>query len=148
MGSVRRVQLIPCVRERKRLPQARAPNVKAHGSAVGFLYRVALLRHLLVYLRPHELPPVSDATPRRIPYHCRALWHRSCSPRSMGKQSADVVKPCSLCGGPIAPARLEAIPGVTRCVECAKKHPLKVDPRKLDLSEASPINRNGFAPKD
>lgn len=57
-------------------------------------------------------------------------------------------KPCSLCGQPIAPARLEAVPGVTTCIDCAKRNPRPVDIRKFDLSEASPINRNGFAPKD
>jgi RNA polymerase-binding transcription factor DksA len=55
---------------------------------------------------------------------------------------------CSLCGTPIAAARLEALPGVTTCIECAKKHPRKVDTSGVDLSQASPINRNGFAPKD
>jgi RNA polymerase-binding transcription factor DksA len=55
---------------------------------------------------------------------------------------------CTLCGQPIAQARLEALPGVTTCIECAKKHPLKVDTSRIELSEASPINRNGFAPKD
>jgi len=55
---------------------------------------------------------------------------------------------CTYCGGAIAPARLKALPGVTICIECAKKYPVKVDPRKVELSEASPINRNGFAPKD
>lgn len=55
---------------------------------------------------------------------------------------------CSLCDKPIAKARLEALPGVTTCIECASKHPRKFDPRVVDLSEASPINRNGFAPKD
>jgi RNA polymerase-binding transcription factor DksA len=57
-------------------------------------------------------------------------------------------KRCSLCGAPIAAARLEALPGVTTCIECAKKHPRKVDTSMIELSEASPINRNGFAPKD
>jgi RNA polymerase-binding transcription factor DksA len=28
---------------------------------------------------------------------------------------------CEVCGKPIAPARLEAIPSATRCVECAGK---------------------------
>lgn len=55
---------------------------------------------------------------------------------------------CSLCGGPIAPARLEALPGVTTCIACATKHPRKFDARHIDLSQASPINRNGFAPTD
>ena len=55
---------------------------------------------------------------------------------------------CSLCGKPIAKARLEALPGVTTCIECAKRNPLRIDPKRFDLSEASPINRNGFAPKD
>jgi hypothetical protein len=59
-----------------------------------------------------------------------------------------LAKACSLCGGAIAPARLKAMPGVTICIECARKHPVKVDPRKVDLSQASPINRNGFAPYD
>jgi hypothetical protein len=57
-------------------------------------------------------------------------------------------KPCTFCGGPIAPARLKALPGVTICIECAKKNPIKVDPRAIDLSQSSPINRNGFAPSD
>jgi RNA polymerase-binding transcription factor DksA len=57
-------------------------------------------------------------------------------------------KLCSLCGQPIAPARLEALPGVTTCIACAKKHPRKVDISGIELSQASPINRNGFAPKD
>lgn len=58
-------------------------------------------------------------------------------------------KLCSLCGAPIAAGRLEAIPGVTTCIDCAKKHPTrKVQARELDLSQASPINRNGFAPSD
>jgi len=56
---------------------------------------------------------------------------------------------CSICGNPIAPGRLEALPGVTTCIECAKKHPpRKVDSRELDLSQASPIDRTGFAPTD
>lgn len=55
---------------------------------------------------------------------------------------------CSICGAPIPPARLEALPGVTSCIDCAKKYPQKIDTRKLDLSQASPINRNGFAPSD
>lgn len=57
-------------------------------------------------------------------------------------------KLCSLCGQPIPPARLEALPGVATCIECARKHPRKVDISGVDLSQASPINRNGFAPKD
>jgi hypothetical protein len=63
-------------------------------------------------------------------------------------QSKSKSKPCNLCGNPIAPARLEALPGVTTCIECAKKHPRKVDTSGIELSQASPINRNGFAPYD
>lgn len=55
---------------------------------------------------------------------------------------------CSLCGKPIAPARVEALPGVTTCIDCAKRHPRKVDTRGVELSQASQINRNGFAPYD
>jgi hypothetical protein len=55
---------------------------------------------------------------------------------------------CNLCGRPIAAARLEALPGVTTCIECAKKHPRKIDTSGIELSQASPINRNGFAPSD
>ncbi|CAN5612367.1 hypothetical protein BH10PLA1_BH10PLA1_23010 [soil metagenome] len=66
----------------------------------------------------------------------------------MARQKELPTKLCEICGQPIAPARLDALPGVTTCVNCAKKHPPKVDPSKFDLSEASPINRNGFAPKD
>ncbi len=57
-------------------------------------------------------------------------------------------KRCSLCGKPIAAARLEALPGVTTCIECAKKHPRKIDTSMLDLSESSPIDRTGFARSD
>ena len=57
-------------------------------------------------------------------------------------------KRCGLCGEFIAPARLEALPGVTTCIACAKKHPRKVDTSGVDLSQASPIDRTGFAPTD
>lgn len=53
-----------------------------------------------------------------------------------------------LCDKPISAARMEALPGVTTCIDCARKHPRKLDMRGVELSEASPINRNGFAPKD
>ena len=65
----------------------------------------------------------------------------------MSERSKSKAK-CSLCGKPIPAARLEAIPGVTTCIECAKKNPPKVDVSKLDLSQASPIDRTGFAPSD
>jgi RNA polymerase-binding transcription factor DksA len=55
---------------------------------------------------------------------------------------------CNLCGRPISAARLEALPGVTTCIDCARRHPRKVDVSGIELSQASPINRNGFAPKD
>ena len=55
---------------------------------------------------------------------------------------------CSICKKPIPAARLEALPGVTTCIDCAKKNPPKVDPSKFDLSEASPIDRTGFARSD
>jgi phage/conjugal plasmid C-4 type zinc finger TraR family protein len=55
---------------------------------------------------------------------------------------------CALCGKPIPAARLEALPGVTTCLECAKKNPRKIDPTKYDLSQSSPIDRTGFAPTD
>ena len=66
----------------------------------------------------------------------------------MGTRQKASARACSLCGKEIAQARLEALPGVTTCIECAKKHPRKVDTRGVELSQASPINRNGFAPKD
>jgi RNA polymerase-binding transcription factor DksA len=63
-------------------------------------------------------------------------------------ESKQSTKLCSLCGQPIAPARLEALPGVTTCIECAKKYPRKVDTSGVELSQASPIDRTGFAPTD
>ena len=66
----------------------------------------------------------------------------------MGISQKETTKLCTLCGKPIAPARLEALPGVTTCIECAKRHPRKVDTRGVELSQASQINRNGFAPYD
>jgi RNA polymerase-binding transcription factor DksA len=55
---------------------------------------------------------------------------------------------CSLCRKPIPAVRLEALPDVDTCVTCAAKRPKKLDTSFVELSEASPINRNGFAPKD
>jgi hypothetical protein len=66
----------------------------------------------------------------------------------MSAPSKPARKLCGLCGRPIAPARLEALPGVTTCIDCARKYPRKVDTSGVELSQASPINRNGFAPKD
>ena len=66
----------------------------------------------------------------------------------MTDQSTHPSKRCALCGATIPAARLEALPGVTTCIECAKKHPRKVDISGVELAQASPINRNGFAPKD
>lgn len=57
-------------------------------------------------------------------------------------------KRCMMCGKPIAAARLEALPGVTTCIDCARKYPRKVNTSGIELSQASPINRNGFAPSD
>jgi len=57
-------------------------------------------------------------------------------------------KLCAICDRPIPPARLEAMPGVTTCIECARKYPRKLDTRGVELSQASRINRNGFAPSD
>ena len=66
----------------------------------------------------------------------------------MGSERKDSTRMCSLCGRPISAARVEALPGVTTCIECAKRHPRKVDTRGVELSQASQINRNGFAPYD
>lgn len=66
----------------------------------------------------------------------------------MSKSDPTPAKLCSVCGEPISAARLEALPNVSICVECARKFPPKVDPRSVDLSRASAINRNGFAPYD
>jgi hypothetical protein len=57
-------------------------------------------------------------------------------------------KLCGLFGAPLPPARRETHPRVTTCIDCVRKHPRKIDTRGVELSEASPINRNGFAPKD
>ena len=58
-------------------------------------------------------------------------------------------KPCEKCGKPIGAARLEALPETRMCVICSQLYPPPpIDPARLDISEASPITRNGFAPKD
>jgi RNA polymerase-binding transcription factor DksA len=58
-------------------------------------------------------------------------------------------KLCSLCGRPIGKERLEALPGITTCIDCATKNPQrKVQADELDLSQSSPIDRTGFAPSD
>ena len=66
----------------------------------------------------------------------------------MGKGHKPAEKLCNLCGKPIAAARLEALPDTTICLDCARKHTQKIDASKLDLSQASPIDRTGFAPTD
>ena len=56
---------------------------------------------------------------------------------------------CAICGNRISKERLEALPGVTTCVACAAKNPpKKIRANELDLSQASPIDRTGFAPTD
>ena len=56
---------------------------------------------------------------------------------------------CRLCNRPIAEARLEVLPHTDLCIDCARTHPpAPIPAEKLDLSQASPINKNGFAPKD
>jgi RNA polymerase-binding transcription factor DksA len=56
---------------------------------------------------------------------------------------------CHLCGQPISAGRLQALPGVTTCIECARKNPpRKLLARELDLSQSTPIDRTGFAPSD
>jgi RNA polymerase-binding transcription factor DksA len=66
----------------------------------------------------------------------------------MEKPEPSARKLCRLCDKPIAPERLEALPGVTTCIECARKHPRKVDTSMIELSQASRIDRTGFAPSD
>lgn len=66
----------------------------------------------------------------------------------MKKKSSESKNSCKLCGRRISAARLEALPGVTTCIECAKKNPPRIDADKYDLSQASPIDRTGFAPTD
>ncbi len=66
----------------------------------------------------------------------------------MSERKKESRKVCTLCGAPIPAARLAAIPGVKICIECARKNPPKVDVNALDLSQASPIDRTGFAPSD
>lgn len=66
----------------------------------------------------------------------------------METEQQQVQKKCSNCGKVIPAARLEALPDTTTCVECSKRNPKKLDTSFVEISEASPINRNGFAPKD
>lgn len=67
--------------------------------------------------------------------------------RSSDPQAA--ARLCDLCGKPIPAERLEILPETTLCVACSRKNPpAAIDPDSLDLSQASPINKNGFAPSD
>lgn len=66
----------------------------------------------------------------------------------MKKDNQPAVRACTFCKKPIPAARLEALPETTTCVDCSKKNPRKLDTSFIELSESSPINRNGFAPKD
>lgn len=56
---------------------------------------------------------------------------------------------CAICKRPIPAARLEVLPDTQLCVDCARiQPPAPIDIAKLDISQASPITRNGFGPKD
>jgi RNA polymerase-binding transcription factor DksA len=55
---------------------------------------------------------------------------------------------CSLCDQPIPAARLEVLPSATMCLACSQKNPRKLDLSKIEIAQASPINRNGFAPSE
>ena len=59
---------------------------------------------------------------------------------------------CTECGNKIPQLRVEAIPGATTCVACAnksKKKLSKVDySSNIDISQASEIDRSGFARSD
>jgi RNA polymerase-binding transcription factor DksA len=56
---------------------------------------------------------------------------------------------CRICQRPISEERLEILPNTDLCVDCARAHPpAPISAEKLDISQASPITRNGFAPKD
>ncbi|HVT79391.1 MAG TPA: TraR/DksA C4-type zinc finger protein [Phycisphaerae bacterium] len=64
-------------------------------------------------------------------------------------QKQEPSRACRICGREISPARLEVLPDTSLCVDCARIYPpAPIDIAKLDLSQASPITRNGFGPKD
>jgi DnaK suppressor protein len=51
----------------------------------------------------------------------RALWTKLQDVlRALEKLDEGTYGTCDACGGPIEPARLEAIPWATRCVSCAR----------------------------
>ncbi len=67
----------------------------------------------------------------------------------MAMEAREGTRLCSVCEEPIGEERLEVLPETSLCVKCARKYPPRViDAGSLDLSEASPINKNGFAPSD
>lgn len=67
----------------------------------------------------------------------------------MNEKQQQAGRLCSLCGNPIGKGRLDALPGITTCIECAKRNPVrKIKAKEVDLSQASPIDRTGFAPSD
>ena len=76
------------------------------------------------------------------------MWDANKRGAHMSKTRNQPHRLCSICNQPIASARLEALPTATACITCAKKYPIKVDTSQVELSQASPINRNGFAPSD
>jgi hypothetical protein len=68
---------------------------------------------------------------------------------AMAIETESTSRPCTICRQPIDPARLEILPDTQMCVSCARtRPPAPLDPNKLDISQASPINKNGFAPSD
>jgi len=66
----------------------------------------------------------------------------------MHKKKMPAEKLCVWCDKPISPARLEALPGITSCIDCARKHNVKYDTSHIEVAEASQIDRTGFARSD
>src|SRR3954469_8321831 len=50
--------------------------------------------------------------------------------RALAKLDEGTYGLCDACGKPIAPKRLQAMPNVVLCIECAAAHPRAVAPRR------------------
>ena len=90
----------------------------------------------------------SAAVRARLSRQITTCRHLANAYHLMAMADSPDTKHCALCDQPISLARLEALPGVTTCIACARKHPVKYDTRQIEIAQASPINRNGFAPSE
>jgi len=50
-----------------------------------------------------------------------------------GKESSRMERHCELCGKPIPPERLDALPQTWRCVDCARENGSDINAKRVEI---------------